>query len=85
MYAVVLKMAANGGHDFDLLCPTILTVCCFFLFLLALASFLNVTAIAFDRRLAITLHLRHRELVTPKCVVVTLGSIWIASVVAAFI
>ena len=82
MYAVVLKIAANGGHDFDFLCPTILTVCYFFLFLLALASFLNVTAIAVDRLLAIYLHLRYRELVTSKRVVVTLVSIWIASVVS---
>ena len=52
MYAVVLRMAANGGRNFDLLCPTILTVCCFFLTLLACASFLNVTAIAVDRLLA---------------------------------
>ena len=82
MYAVVLKIAAKGGHDFDILCPTILTVCYFFLFLLALASFLNVTAIAVDRLLAIYLHLRYRELVTSKCVVVTLVSIWIASFVS---
>ena len=45
MYAVVLRMAADGGHNFDLLCPTILTVCYFFLLLLGCASFLNVTAI----------------------------------------
>ena len=57
MLAVVLRMAANGGHDFDLLCPTILTVCSFFSSLLAGVSFLNVTAIAVDRLLAITLHL----------------------------
>ena len=53
MYAVVLRMAAN---NFDSLCPTILTVCWFSLCLLACASFLNVTAIAADRLLAITLH-----------------------------
>ena len=83
MYVVVLKMAADGGHDFELLCPTVLTVCYFFLFLLALASFLNVTAIAVDGLLAINLHLRYRELVTSKRIVTTLVSVWIASVVAA--
>ena len=57
MYAVVLRMAVNGGHNFDLLCPTILTVCYFSLLPLACASFLNVTAIAVDRLLAINLHL----------------------------
>ena len=84
MLAVVLRMAASGGHNFDLLCPTILTVCCFFLFLLGCASFLNVTTIAVDRLLAITLHLRYRELVTSKCVIIALVSIWITSGGAAF-
>ena len=79
MYAVVLRMAANGGRNFDLLCPTILTVCCFFLSLLAGASFLNVTAIAVDRLLAITLHLRYRELVTSERIIIALVSVWITS------
>ena len=83
MLAVVLRMAANGGHDLDLLCPTILTVCSFSLFLLACASLLNVTVIAVDRLLAITLHLRYQELVTAKRVIIALVSIWIASGVAA--
>ena len=81
--AVVLRMVANGGHNFDLLCPTILTVFWFSLFLLAGASFLNVTAIAVDRLLAINLHLRYRELVTSKRVIIALVSIWIASGVIA--
>ena len=83
MYAVVLRMAADGGHNFDLLCPTILTVCSFFSSLLAGASFLNITAIAVDRLLAITLHLRYQELVTSERVIIALVSVWIASVVAA--
>ena len=85
MYAVVLIMAADGGHNFDSLCPTILTVCYFCLLLLGCASFLNVTAIAVDRLLAITLHLRYRELVTSKRVVIALVSIWIASVATAYL
>ena len=85
MYAVLLRMAANGGHNFDLLCPTVLTVCYFSLFLLDGASFLNVTAIAVDRVLAITLHLRYQELVTSKRVVLALVSIWITSGVAALL
>ena len=83
MYAVVLRMAANGGRNFHLLCPTILTVCSFFLSLLAGASFLNVTAIAVDRLLAITLHLRYRELVTSERVIIALVSVWIASIITA--
>ena len=83
MNAVNLRMAADGGHNFDLLCPTILTVGSFFSSLLACASFLNVTAIAVDRVLAITLHLRYQELVTSKRVVIALVSIWITSGVVA--
>ena len=83
MLAVVLRMAANGGHNFDLLCPTILTVCYFSLFLLACASFFNVTAIAVDRLLAITLHLRYQELVTSKRVIIALVSVWLTSGSAA--
>ena len=79
MYAVVLKMAANGGHDFDSLCPTILTVCYFFSLLLTGASFLNLIAIAVDRLLAITLHLRYRELVTSKRVIIAVVSVWLTS------
>ena len=85
MLAVVLRMATNGGHDFDLLCPKILTVCYFLLSLLVNASFLNVTAIAVDRLLSIYLHLRYREvqLVTSKRVIIALVSIWITSGVTA--
>ena len=83
MLAVVLRMTANGGHNFDLL--SILTVCYFFLLLLGCASFLNVTAIAVDRLLAISPHLRYRKLVTSKRVIIALVSIWITSGVAAFL
>ena len=82
MYAVVLRMAANGGHNFDLLCPTILTVC-YFSLLLGCASLLNVTAIARDRLLVITLHLGYQELVTSKRVIIVLVSVWTASAVTA--
>ena len=75
MLAMVLRMAANGGHNFELLCPTIFTVCYFSLILLAYASFLNVTAIAVDRLLAITLHLRYQKPVTSECVIIALVSI----------
>ena len=79
MLAVVLRMAASGGHNFDLLCPTILTVCYFFLLLLVSASFLNLTAIAVDRLFVISPHLRYRELVTLRHVMIALVSIWIAT------
>ena len=83
--AVMLKMASTGNHNFVLFCPTILTVCYFFMFLLACASFLNVTAVAVDRLLAISIHLRYQELATPKRLFISLMSLWITSGVAAFI
>ena len=46
--AVMLKMASSGD-DLAFFCPTVLTVLLYFMYLLAVASFLNVTVIAFDR------------------------------------
>ena len=83
--AMMLNMAANGRYRFDFLCPTILTVCYFFLFLLASASFLNITVIAVDRLYVIYLHLRYQELVTPQRVIITLVSLWLTSAVSASI
>ena len=57
--AVMLKVTAVGSYNFDFFCPTALTVFYFALILFASASFLTVTAIAGDRLLAISLHLRY--------------------------
>ena len=83
--AVMLRMATNGNYNFGFLCPTIITIWFFFEFLLACASFLSVTAIAVDRVLAVSLHLRYQELVTSKRVVIALVSLWITSGVGASI
>ena len=81
--AVMLKMAANGNLNFDFLCPRILTVCYFAIYLLTCASFLTIVFIAVDRVLAVFLHLRYQELVTSKRVAIALVSLWLTSVVAA--
>ena len=83
--AVMLKMAANGNYNFDFLCPKILNVGYFSFFLLTCASFSNVSAIAVDRLLAVSLHLRYQELVTSKRVTVALVTLWLTSGVAATI
>ena len=83
--AVMVKMAASGDHNFERFCPTVLIISYFSLFFLSSASFLNVTAIAVDRLLAIFLHLRYREFVTPKRVVIALVSLWLTSGIGAFI
>ena len=59
--AAMLKMTATGNYNFDIFCPTIIIACYFSIFLLAGASFQNITAIAIDRLLALSLHLRYQE------------------------
>ena len=80
-----VKRAANGNDNLEFLCPTVFNVPNFAFFLLACASFLNVIAIAVDRLLAVSLHLRYRELFTSKRVVIALVSLWLTSGVAASI
>ncbi|XP_078355175.1 melanocortin receptor 4-like [Oculina patagonica] len=83
--AVMLNMSASGDYNLHLFCPSVFTLCHFSIFFLASASLLNVTAIAADRLLAICLHLRYQELVTPKSITIVLMSIWLTSGTAAFI
>ena len=49
------------------------------------ASFFNVLAVSVDRYLAIHLHLRYQELVTHKCVVAVVISIWVLSIFIPFL
>ena len=82
--AVMLKMASSGD-DLAFFCPTVLILLLYFQYLLAIASFLNVIVIAFDRLLAVSLHLRYQELITPKRVNIALVSLWLISCITAFI
>ena len=82
--AVMLKMASSGD-DLAFFCPTVLIVLLYFQYLLVFASFLNVIVIAFDRLLAVSLHLRYQELVTPIRVTIVLVSLWLTSCVSAFL
>ena len=82
--AVMLKKASSRD-DLAFFCPTVLIVHLYFQNLLAFASFLNVIVIAFDRLLAVSLHLRYQELVTPIRVTILLVSLWLTSCVSAFL
>ena len=82
--ASTLKMASSGINT-AFFCPTVLSVQSYFANLLAIASFLNVIVIAFDRLLAVSLHLRYQELITPKRVNIALVSLWLISCITAFI
>ena len=84
MIAVLYKIVLwNEDYNLDVLCPVPLIFCNVILYLLTSASFLNVTAIAVDRLLAVSLHLRYQELVTSKRVTIALVAIWFASIVTA--
>ena len=71
--------------NLNVLCQPIFTISWLVTLSLALASFLNVTAIAVDRLLAITLHLRYTELVTSKRVTIILVAIWLISCVCSLV
>ena len=84
--AIMLNMAADEENNFDILCSSgMLTVCSFSLFLLACLSFLTDGTIAVDRFLGIFLHLRYKELVTPKRVCLVLVFLWFLSFGTAFL
>jgi len=81
----MLSTAQNGGKNFDFLCPITMTLFWFLLVLFASSSFLSVTAIALDRFLAVSLHLRYSEFVTPKRLVITVILLWITSTISSTI
>ena len=83
--AVFQSMALNGNYNLEVLCPLTLTFCFAILYLLAFASFLNITAIAVDRLLAVSLHLRYDELVTSSRVTIALVAIWLTNCVSTFV
>lgn len=66
-------------------CQPILTISFFVTFCVVWASFLNVTTIAVDRLLAISLHLRYAELVTSKRVKIILVAMWLISCVFSLV
>ena len=72
-------MALTKNINLDVLCPLTLTVFYLTVYLLSSVSFMNVTAIAVDRLLAVSLHLRYQELVTSKRVMIALVAIWLSS------
>ena len=73
-FAVRMKVNYNN-HDFDGINKAFGILANF----LGYASFYGVTVLSADRFLAIHLHLRYRELVTPKRVIVVVVAMWIVS------
>ena len=83
--AVMLSKTSNGDSNFASFCPVIVTACYFFAFFLCSASFFTIAAIAVDRLLAISLHLRYHELVTSKRINMVFIMLWLTSGVTASI
>ena len=83
--AVMLNMAACGDYNFDYLCPAVLTTTMFSAYYLAGVSFFTIAAIALDRFLAVTLHLRYKSLVTDKRVSAGLAILWLATGLATVV
>lgn len=79
--AVMLRRLSNGEYNFASFCPTVLTVCYYFIFGILLASFLNIIIITLDRLLAVRLHLRYQDLVTLKRLITVLVALWITSAI----
>lgn len=80
--AVMLRRLSNGEYNFASFCPTVLTVCYFFMFGILLTSFLNIIIITLDRLFAVRLHLRYQDLVTLKRLITVLVAVWIPSAIA---
>lgn len=77
--AVILHMEADGNNNTEFFCPIIVTVYLFSAYLFSGASFLSIVAIAVDRLLAVSLHLRYHEFVTSKRMNVVLALLWSTS------
>lgn len=77
MLAVVFTKVLN--YNLDVPFPVTLTISNVNIYLLRSASFLNVTTIAADRLLAVSLHLRYQELLNDKRVTVALVAIWLTA------
>ena len=82
MYGTIIALQLQTV-DSQFLCPVALTIHIFVTLLLAGASFMTIAAIALDRLLAVSLHLRYQELVTPERVEILLTLLWVAAALGA--
>ena len=83
IYAAAAVLVISKTLNLDVPCALIL--CLSLSELVIAASFLNVTAIAVDRLLAVSLHLRYAELMTSRRVTITLVAIWLTSCVFSLV
>ena len=79
-----LAMSSDFDQSMALLCPLVKTSL-FFAIFFGGVSLLTVAAISIDRYLALSLHLRYAQLVTPRRVGVAIVAIWVASFMGALL
>lgn len=84
MLGIIFLLMAAMKEDGNF-CPVVLNIGYFTFVLLVTNSFLIVTAISVDRLLAVSLHLRYQELVTPKRLWKVLWLIWLISLVTSIV
>lgn len=76
---VILNKVLNGTFQYDDFCPYVITAVMAPTFFLVGVSFSTIAAIAVDRLLAVSIHLRYQELVTEKRVRIGLVALWLVS------
>ncbi|XP_044180879.1 adenosine receptor A2b-like [Acropora millepora] len=84
-HTTIAGVLVTATLNLNVLCPLILSISFFVSVCVAWASFLNVTAIAVDRLLAVSLHLRYAEFVTSKRATIILVAIWLISCVFSLV
>lgn len=77
--AAILHMTSKGNFNADLFCPVIVSIYLSSAYLFSATSFMSIVAIAVDRLLAVSLHLRYHEFVTSKRVNIVLVLLWSSS------
>lgn len=83
--AAILHTTSKGNFNIDLFCPVLVSVYLSSAYLFSAASFMSIVAIAVDRLLAVSLHLRYHEFVTSKRVNIVLVFLWSSSFLFMFL
>ena len=84
LYGATVNEAASGNYDFDGYCPVIISLVMAPTFFLVGVSFSMIAAIAVDRLLALSIHLRYQEFVTGKRINFCLVVLWLSNVLSTF-
>ena len=84
LYGATVNQATSGDYHFDGYCPVIISLIMAPTYFLLGVSFSMIAAIAVDRLLAVSIHLRYQELVTEKRVNFGLVVLWLSMFLVHF-